>query len=185
MMTQSVALQEDPEGDILTVSPSPDVSYPSFVSLWVAGDADLRVTVLRPRPIRFRPQSQSASPPSRPPNPSKSLASHPTTLRSPVSPSASALTAAADVVSGHNSKSLSRPTCDIYRHAESSVSLFASLANLSGPIPTSRGKKTFDKRPDILAVGPSGFTRGFLNLAESDPCERDEWTLEKVRHRRR
>jgi len=35
MMTQSVALQEDPEGDILTVSPSPDVSYPSFVSLWV------------------------------------------------------------------------------------------------------------------------------------------------------
>lgn len=24
-----------PEGDILTVSPSPDVSYPPFVSLWV------------------------------------------------------------------------------------------------------------------------------------------------------
>ncbi|KYN12738.1 hypothetical protein ALC57_15077 [Trachymyrmex cornetzi] len=60
----------------------------------VAGEADLRVTVLRPRPARLRPQSQSASP-------------------------------------------------------------------------------------------PSGFARGFLNLAESDPCERDEWTLEKVRHRRR
>ncbi|KYN35902.1 hypothetical protein ALC56_09693 [Trachymyrmex septentrionalis] len=117
MMTQSVALQEDPEGDILTVSPSPDVSYPFFVSLWVC--------------VHYR------------------------------------------------------PTCDIYRHAESSVLLFASLANLSGPIPTSRGKKTFDKRPDILAVGPSSFARGFLNLAESDPCERDEWTLEKVRHRRR
>lgn len=74
---------------------------------------------------------------------------------------------------------------DIYRHAESSVSLFVALANLSGPIPTSRGKKTFDKRPEIPAVGPLGFARGFLNLAKSDLCERDEWTLEKVRHRRR
>lgn len=56
---------------------------------------------------------------------------------------------------------------DIYRHAESSVSLFAALANLSGPIPTSRGKKTFDKRPDIPAVGPQGFAQGFLNLRPS------------------
>lgn len=64
-----------------------------------------------------------------------------------------------------------RPTWNIYRHAESSVSLFAATANLSGPIPTSRGKKTFDKRLDIPVVR-SLDSRGFLYLAKSDPRKR-------------
>lgn len=55
-------------------------------------------------------------------------------------------------------------------------------ANLSGPIPTSRGKKTFDKRPDIPAVGP-----GWVSPEPGQVVillERDEWILDEVRRRR-
>lgn len=41
------------------------------------------------------------------------------------------------------------------RDIESSTKLFAGPANLSDPIPTSRRKKTFDKRPDVLTKGPN------------------------------
>lgn len=43
-----------------------------------------------------------------------------------------------------------------HRDGESSAKLFASGANLSDPIPTSRRKKTFDKRLDIPAKGALG-----------------------------
>ncbi|KOC60204.1 hypothetical protein WH47_07786, partial [Habropoda laboriosa] len=42
-----------------------------------------------------------------------------------------------------------------HRDVESSTGLFASPANLSDPIPTSRRKKTFDKCLDVLTNGPS------------------------------
>lgn len=65
----------------------------------------------------------------------------------------------------------------IYRHAESSVSLFAMPANLSGPIPTSRGKKTFDKRPDIPAVGPRlGFARTLAKSWSTSKETNGSWT---------
>lgn len=67
--------------------------------------------------------------------------------------------------------------------------LFAGSANLSDPIPTTRRKKTFDKRPDVLTKGPS--RPGSACRANPDArrcplpperrmCLKVSWTLEEI-----